>query len=365
MLSTILVSVNAIGSVHQTSDIPAESKIGKSLLGKARRLDGEEDMSWMSNYSIKFHSCHTIDAYQAERGGQEEGQGSPFADQHLVQFQLCPTASCGSSNGCGDYVVAMADFLLSFREFAEEEKEQECEAAMEACEYYSCNVDDDEACENQCLASKGYDYCIEDENEEEFDAAEYIEECREAEFNNDDDANNPAYYIGAYCGADGDAIFLGIFTDATCSVRDYGDVYEDYNYGATLPYSEESLVDHGCHSCKEVDDNDDADDANNGEDPDIIQLCEEAYELSAKCETNVAAKNEYTKDERSCTYINSILPSLVSVHNGKKPGSLSTAFAWVFLISTVAIGAYAFTLYSKLNDKTIDLSKGGAGGIMA
>lgn len=215
------------------------------------------------------------------------------------------------------------------------------------------------------MASKGYDYCIEDENEEEFDAAEYIEECREAEFNNDDDANNPAYYIGAYCGADGDAIFLGIFTDATCSVRDYGDVYEDYNYGATLPYSEESLVDHGCHSCKEVDDNDDADDANNGEDPDIIELCEEAYELSAKCETNVAAKNEYTKDERSCTYINSILPSLVSVHNGKRTGGSATAFAWVFLISTVAIGAYAFTLYSKLNDKTIDLSKGGAGGIMA
>jgi len=94
-------------------------------------------------------------------------------------------------------------------------------------------------------------------------------------------------------------------------------------------------------------------------------LCEEAYELSAKCETNVAAKNEYTKDERSCTYINSILPSLVSVHNGKRTGGSATAFAWVFLISTVAIGAYAFTLYSKLNDKTIDLSKGGAGGIMA
>jgi len=363
ILSTILISVNAIGSVHKASDIPAESKIGKSLLGKARRLDGEEDMSWMSSYSIKFHSCHTIDAYQAEREGQEEGQGSPFADQHLVQFQLCPTASCSSSKGCGDYVVAMADFLLSFREFADEEKEQVCEAAKEACEYYACNDDDEDACENQCLASKGYDYCIEDENEEEFDADQYIEQCAEAEFNNDDDAENPAYYIGAYCGADGDAIFLGIFSDATCSTRDVGDVYEDYNYGLSLPFSEESLVDHGCHSCKEVDDNDD--DANDdGEDPDIIQLCEEAYELSAKCETNVAAKNQYTKDERSCTYINSILPSLVSVHNGKKSGSSSVAFAWIFLISTLAIGAYAFTLFAKLNNKTIDLSQG-SGGIMA
>merc|ERR1711957_132156 len=196
----------------------------------------------------------------------------------------CSAGSSKKKNYCGDYVIELREFVESFAEFKEEEKEQECEAAMEACEYYNCNVDDDEACENKCLASKGFDYCIEDENEEEFDLGEFLE-CREAEFgnnnNNNNNNNNALYYMGPYCSNSGSSIHLGVFTDSSCSIQAKSNVYETYNYGATLPYSKDSIVDNKCHSCMEVDDNDDDNGNDQYYDAELIQLCEENYEQSA------------------------------------------------------------------------------------
>jgi len=360
---SILASIKAIVSIDIGSDISAESKIGKSLLSKARKLenadDGEVDMSWIAQYSLKFHSCHTIDAFGGEEGGGEEEGQSPVGDQHLVQFQLCPTKSCsaGSSkknNYCGDYIVQLRDFVESFAEFKEEEKEQACEAAKEACEYYACNDDDEEACENQCLASKGYDYCIEDENEEEFDLAEYLE-CREAEFGNGNN-NNGVYYMGPYCSNSGTSIHLGVFTDSSCSIQAKSNVYETYNYGATLPYSKDSIVDNKCHSCLEVDDNDDANGNDAYYDAELIQLCEETYELSGKCETNVADLDDNTKNEFSCTYINSVIPAMENVHftQGKSSGA-ATAFAWIFFFSTIGAAAFAYTLHQKVQRGAVKL----------
>jgi len=365
---SILASIKAIASVDIGSDISGESKIGKSLLSKARKLenadDAEVDMSWIARYSIKFHSCHTIDAFGGEEnGGQEEGQ-SPVGDKHLVHFQLCPTKSCsaGSSkkkNYCGDYVIELREFVESFAEFKEEEKEQECEAAMEACEYYNCNVDDDEACENKCLASKGFDYCIEDENEEEFDLGEFLE-CREAEFgnnnNNNNNNNNALYYMGPYCSNSGSSIHLGVFTDSSCSIQAKSNVYETYNYGATLPYSKDSIVDNKCHSCMEVDDNDDDNGNDQYYDAELIQLCEENYEQSAKCETNVADLDENTKNEFSCTYINSVIPAMENVHFRQgKSGAAATAFAWIFFFSTIGAAAFAYTLHQKVQRASVQL----------
>ena len=37
-------------------EVKANSKTGGKLLSKARRLDGDSDMTWVAGYSLKFQS---------------------------------------------------------------------------------------------------------------------------------------------------------------------------------------------------------------------------------------------------------------------------------------------------------------------
>jgi hypothetical protein len=64
-----------------------------------------------------------------------------------------------------------------------------------------------------------------------------------------------SYYIGPTCGQDGKTINLGVFLDAGCSSKANSGVYEAFNYGKSLPYEFESIVDTDeCLSCMQVDD---------------------------------------------------------------------------------------------------------------
>lgn len=37
-------------------EVKASSKTGNELLSKARRLDGDDEYTWIAGYSLKFHS---------------------------------------------------------------------------------------------------------------------------------------------------------------------------------------------------------------------------------------------------------------------------------------------------------------------
>mmetsp|Transcript_21652 Transcript_21652/g.30338 ORF Transcript_21652/g.30338 Transcript_21652/m.30338 type:complete len:370 (+) Transcript_21652:86-1195(+) len=355
LFSAFLAGVSAL-----TKDITSSSRVGGKIISKARKLNDaqEEENDWMVDYSIKFHQCFTVDQYDMEGANRDEG-GAPFAPQHLVHFKLCPTNSCksgySSCSGGADYVVEMRDFVEAFTEAENEEKEYKCEQVRENCncDYYN---GDDEACESKCFAEAGLDYCVEDEDEEEFNVEEYME-CREAEFGNNNNNNGALYYIGPMCGANGKAIFLQMFSDANCMTEVNNGIYGDYNYGKTLPYSNgyESLVDHHCRSCKEPKDEEEY--YNQGDDvqDEVLDMCEELYEPAGKCEVKLAAK--YYKDENSCTYIKNVLPALSGVH--RKQGSTSTVptvFAWLFFISTCALGGLSYFLYQKVERSNVKLS---------
>lgn len=351
-----------------TSDIASESKAGSKLLSKSRRVNDaqEEDFTWMTKYSIKFGSCHTIPSYGGEgQGGGEEEGGTPDGFQTLVKYHLCPTTSSGDScHNCGSggsYVAELREFVEAYTETMEEINQAKCEAVEENCncQYY----DDNEACLNKCYKKAGLaDECIDDGND--FDVAEYME-CREAEFGNN--YYGTAFYIGPVCN--GKSIHLKLFTDASCTSVAPKGTYEKYNYNAALPYSSKSLVSDNCVSCQEVEEaNDDGNNNNNnnnnnGDDkyyeaPDPIEFCEELYEQSAKCEKNLKAKASAYRDTGSCTYINNVLPALEKVHN-RKGGGAAPALATTFALTTIGASAAAYYFYTKVERTSVDLASKG------
>lgn len=305
-IATLLVGTAAATS----SSIRATSKVGKNLISKARRLDGGNDnMSWVANYSLRFEKCATsTDYYGGYFGGNQDNNDNNdnqrynyngVYEQRLVHFKLCPTESCGSGcSGGADYVIDMNEFVQAYMEYKVEAQEAECESVAANC--YCENANDDEACEVQCYLRAGiYNQCVEQDNqndngqqEEEFEIEEALE-CAQLEVDEDaanyyayqnggngdnaNNANNANYYngnynqnnnqnnqqqnmeffVGPYCSANGNSILLGVFMDEVCSYPAPEGIYEQLHYGNALPYSSESIVSNECISCLQPRDDDD------------------------------------------------------------------------------------------------------------
>eukprot|EP00548_Thalassiothrix_antarctica_P004159 CAMPEP_0194146076 /NCGR_PEP_ID=MMETSP0152-20130528/19516_1 /TAXON_ID=1049557 /ORGANISM="Thalassiothrix antarctica, Strain L6-D1" /LENGTH=368 /DNA_ID=CAMNT_0038846493 /DNA_START=46 /DNA_END=1152 /DNA_ORIENTATION=+ len=345
----IFASASAIPSVVKPgSDISANSVLGNKLLSKARLLGGNNDdaydFTWALDYSIKFQSCHKTFEFRADGGGSNDND-NPTEIQQLVIFRLCPSDKCGSICRGGEYVVEMREFVEAYMDSKLSAEEYACEQVKENC---SCDdddqVNDDDVCLSQCYANAGLDGCEEDDNngddDWEFDVEEYLE-CEEIA-DNDDDSNQ--VYVGAYCSSNGKNIYLGTFTDRQCSEKASEGTYENLK-GRALPYASESLVGHDCISCEDTQNDDDG--YNN-----VLEICEELYENSAKCERNLDIDNKVTG---GCEYIHKMLPRMEALVSGKP--LTSTVLAWVFGFSTLAASGAAYFYFIKSQRRgKIDLS---------
>jgi len=281
--TTILVALMASASAMSPS-----SSAGRNLLKKARKLEDaqqeeEEEYAFLGNYQLKMVSCTSGEKIR----DPETGEYEPSA----VTFRLCPKDDCdatratGCYSGHGDYVVGISTFVQAYFEDQRD----------------NMNFDDN------------------------FKVDEYVE-CREYEQENDDGNDNAAvYYIGPDCTEDGKDIRLNLFYDDACSTVPEGVSFEDISNGWTMPYSTGGLVTSACQECSEYNDN--------GE-YEIKEMCTGLYESSGKCETNMETFHYYGKQEGSCEYIASLMPSM------KGSGSGARAFGWVVFI-LVVVGAFS------------------------
>uniref|UniRef100_A0A6U9V4X7 Uncharacterized protein n=1 Tax=Pseudo-nitzschia australis TaxID=44445 RepID=A0A6U9V4X7_9STRA len=365
------------------NDVKADSALGLSLLSKARKLEDEEvDFTWVANFSIKFQGCHHISQWNDEADGEEDVR---IETKRLIRFRLCPANECSpdKAGGCdsnyGDYVIDMNTFLESYYEALDNYNEYRCEytsAVLCDCEDGDDKGDDfdEELCEYDCWVEHGMaDTCAdrnpyeddEQEQEEEFDLAEYVE-CKQAEFQNDErrrlDEEEIEYFIGPYCAEQGGAIFMGLFTDETCTsfADEYGGtgVYSSMA-GKSLPYSDESLISMDCVSCKEPEDyNNDGNDEQDGDE--VIEMCEEIYQGAGKCEQGLESTGYVSSaNNNACNYIAGIKvvrKDGIITQVGSKANKTASIFIGVFVVAFVLLAAYVYYLKTKLDRASINLS---------
>lgn len=359
-------------------EIAADGKAGARLLKGAKVIEpsrhlnnnnGERDVTFISQYSIKYLGCSTLLQIAAEGQGGEE---TPLYNQNLVKFALCPTDGKSCSGG-GVYVTSMNEFVDAWTEAKLTEREYACEMVRENC--YCQNANNEEYCQNQCYQAKGMGYCIQYEGQnDEFQIQEYLE-CKAME-NGNNNGNQYNYngnqynqggvyygdlFVGPYCAADGKSIHLGVFYDETCTAKASESLYASRNYGASLPFSKESIIDGSeMFSCKQQDNNNNQNQYNGQQNynnqyqnyyAEPNELCTQAYERSIRCEDKM---NINYQDNNGCTFIKNVLPKLESANrsglgiSGNSSGGAARFFAWVFALTTIAFGAYAYFLYRKI-----------------
>lgn len=368
--------------MHQLKDVKADSKMGASLLSKARKLeqdDDEVDFTWVADFSIKFQGCHHVSQWNEEADDEEDVR---IQTKRLIRFRLCPSNYCdaadagGCSSGYGDYIIDMNIYLEAYFEAVENYNEYRCQYLEEMV----CDCDDDdgkgddfdeEICLYDCYVANGVDdICAEnnpyndDEQEEEeaFELREYME-CANWEGPDDErrklEEDEVEYFMGPYCAEQGGAIFLGLFTDEACTVfaDEYGGTETYYSIaGEDMPYGAESVVGMECVSCKEpVEANEDGDDAE--DEDEVIEMCEEIYQQAGKCESNLGIENA---NSAACTYMEGIkIVRKNGVVEAKSASANKTAsvFIGLFVVAFVLLAAYVYYLRTKLDRASINLSE--------
>lgn len=376
------VFVAAMSAMSAQASIKASSSMGQHVMSKARRLEenaaDEENMQWVGDYSLKFQGCHRVFQWNEEVDEEEDVR---LYSKRLVNFRLCPTDSCSATNagGCdsgyGDYIVDMETYVNSYFEQSRKQLEESCENFREnncACEDNGDDQFNEAYCQIQCYNNAGMDQCIEfveeQEDEEqgfEFDVEEYLE-CAQLNVDNggrrklEDGNEEPQYFVGPYCSGQGGKIYMGLFTDDTCtnfySDEDGGAEMFEQLTGMELPYSAASIVGEECFSCLEP--NYDENDGNDDGEIEISEACQVAYQTAGKCEYSLPSGTTYSPENSACNYIDGIKiireDGLVLV---KPPhaNAVATAFTVIFAMAFAAMGFYVWYLRTRLGIKSDSL----------
>jgi len=369
--------------VTPTATMSATSNVGAKVLSKARRLDDndEVDYTWVANMSLKFQGCYHTQQWNEEADDEDDVR---IATQRLVRFRLCPSDSCtmqnaaGCNEGYGDYIIGMDEYLEAYFEAVQQDQEYNCEYEKEYGDCI-CEQDDDgfdeEICEYDCYMGKGMEYCVdnnpynddEEEEEEEWELNE-MAECREYEFDNNNnnrrlDEEEAQYYVGAYCSENGGNIYLGLFTEESCSqfADQYGgrETFATLSYGKSLPYSSSTMVGTECMSCKEPADADENDDGDQQDADEVKESCEQLYEGAGKCESGLSGTVAYP-NEYACNFMQGIKivrKNGAVIRSGGAQNTTASIFIGLFACSFVLMGGYVYYLKTKLDRAKINLSE--------
>jgi len=343
--------------IDTSSEIKASSELGSAIMSSARLLDGRSssvDLSFLADYSIKFQGCHHITTWNNNAAYESDLR---VATKRLVRFRLCPSGSCQArSDGCsskyGDYVVDMSTFVQTFLQARAYARSYQCSLHAATCED-SCSASDDQtSCQLSCYAGYGLNYCVQSSTTEEssFDPLNYAT-CSAYSFWNQTYSSYYSYYVGPYCANQGGSIYLGLFTDNTCTafVSDGKSAFAK-KAGFDLPFSQESLISYDCFSCKEPASTGNADDtyytnANDQADSDNVkEFCETVYAKAGRCESKMSISYP---NEAACTYIKGIKlinnAGVMRTHSVRKSKAASVTIG-LFTTLAVMLGAYVFYL---------------------
>jgi hypothetical protein len=351
------------------ADITASSALGRRLLSQAtidtsdsdreltetsRELNDGSDYSFLADYSIKFQGCHHVQQWNDDA---DEENDVRIMTKRLARFRLCPVDQCSNekSAGCtskyGDYIVDMDTFVQAYLSAMEADQDTFCSQVSGDCQN-SCGGSDDSDCTYSCYQGYSAEFCLDSDNDNDFDARDYAE-CQEFNFNNNGrslEENNVQYYLGSYCADQGGEIRLGVFTDDTCTTcASSGESLFYSAMGFKLPYSSSSFISTYCMDCLYSDGN------NNGN-YQTKDVCSSTYAMSGKCETRMPI--DYP-NESSCNYIEGVKiirsDGVIRTSTTKRSKAAAVAIG-LFTTLSVLLAGYVFYLRTKLARAQINLA---------
>jgi hypothetical protein len=387
IFALVAASVQAKSSqMHELKDIKADSKLGMKLLSQAtqtdvdgRKLENNNDdeysNTWIAGFSLKFQGCHHISQWNDEADGEDDVR---IATKRLVRFRMCPSDTCtSSSTGCtsgyGDYIIDMNTYLAYYWEARTTYKEYECEYlenyVCNACEGYDDDNYSEDMCMWDCYAEHGVaDQCMDenpynqgydgDGDNEKFEVDDYLA-CGQTDYA---DYDGNSYYIGPYCASQGGAIYMGMFSDESCSAfadSDGGrDTFTSLS-GQEIPYGATNIVDMDCLSCTEPKENNN--DGNDADDEDeVAEVCEAVYQYAGKCENNLDYSTNPYPNNNGCNYmagIKIVRKDGTVITADSKANKTASIFIGVFVVAFVLLSAYVYYLKTKLDRASINLSE--------
>ena len=204
-----------------------------------------------------------------------------------------------------------------------------------------------------------------------------------------EDDGKAGLYAGPMCASSGSKIKIGVFTDEDCNVPDSDKDVDDYlmdGDGVSMKLSHallKTVYSSSCISCLQVEEEDENggnDDNADEQEPEVVEMCEQLYEASAKCEkTNgfddgyanyYGYENQLAQEGVVCDFVESLKAGsydesgeiVVNGANSSIGGGAETTggqkFALTFfVIGTVGLAGYAAMLHSKLTKGSSGLSE--------
>ena len=387
----------------QRDGIAADSSFGRHLIDKSRRVEEQgdaNDISFVSNYSIKFLGCHHVTQWASEEEQEDAEEDNQDQDEEmtlnaangrirskgLVRFRLCPSDSCfdhfgvGCSSNYGEYVVDMYSFLEVYIAWQMENAQYQCTTYQNTC-YKKCyDVSNNANCYSNCYKGYGVDAALCSNTDEygnvadgygnQFSLGDYLE-CAEYELNNYENENDLTHYLGPYCANQGGDIRLGFFQDQYCSIPSaYQSNYFEKLTGVEIPYTKQSIVNTNCMSCEATQEEQEAQqndyynyDADGNRNyyvaTEVNDLCGTMYMQSGKCETQFSQDDVAYPEEGACTYIESVkrLKNDGIIRSDQKISSKPASIAiGVFTGLAVLLGGYVYYLKSKISRSRVNLA---------
>lgn len=312
----------------------------------------------LTQYSLKYDKCASISTYSDDLA-QDEDAMTVFQLQKFVFFRLYPTNRCydnykwGAGREFGEYIIDLPTYLEIRQDFEDETIESYCDYCLncmmgrrldeanddaaagddaEAGDDAVAGDDNAAAANDDAAAAAGDDAVVaEDDNVNNDDVSDdiletqcatcknYQDKCAKADDNLAweydyffgceafEGSDGTQKYLGPRCSSNG-SIQIGVFNDDTCSQLASGINVGSFTGMTFSKNGLSSLTTSECISCKKSDatyiDSDDAND--NG----ILDLCENLYYESAKCNKRIGSiygdDNEFVEENKVCSYIENI-----------------------------------------------------------
>jgi len=333
-------------------DITADSVLGRTLILQARNLDqSATDITWVAGYSIKFQGCHSVQQWNPD---VNEANDVRLKAKNLVRFRLCPTSTCsastgaGCSGGYGDYIIDMTTFLDAYYV-------AKTNAETLACQSHTCDcsgADNQDYCLYDCYLAAGMSYCSDTnpytgKSTSQIDVQNYLD-CAQYKNRRRLAANDVQYFIGPYCSEQGGSIFMGMFTDDSCSEHadDYFGVTTFQTMtGATLPYGDTSLVGSDCLSCLGSSD---------GSGASVGEQCATIYAIAGKCESSLPQGMTSYPNTNGCNYMEGIKITRkdgIIISSASRPSPVTSSFIVIFAMTCAALLFYVWYLRRRLGTK--------------